>query len=285
MISWEHWQTLLAVYRCGTYAAAATSLGINATTVGRRIKLLEHRLGCSLLLRSDGKLVPTSSCAPLFSHLESVAESLRTAENETAPGNTSEFWREVTVTCAPFLVTNLLAPALGQFVGSQRVRIDLLGTGNNISLSRREADIAIKIEDGGFTAQTLSELIIAEPLMPLHFAVYKAANIRSEKLPWAGLIEDGYASTGMSKMISLAGSAGFQFRARHFDTLHMIVRSGNAKAMLPCFVGNSDPALKRVGENQLSLPLWLLSHRQDENLAYIADVRRQISNWCGKVLA
>ncbi len=284
MVSWEHWQTLLAVYRSGTYAAAASTLGINATTVGRRIKLLEQRLGASLFLRHDGKLVPTTSCAAIFPHLESVAESLRAAEHESALTDPSSIWRDVTITTAPFLISNLIAPAIGELVGTQRIRIDLLGTGNNISLTRREADIALKIEDGGFKASEQTDLVVAEQLDPLLFAVYVAKHASDADLPWAGLTEDGYASAGMTTMNNLAGSDGFQFRARHFDALHRMVRSGATKAMLPCFMGDTDSKLMRIEEIVLSLPLWMLSHRQDQTLAHLADVRQSIANWCHEKL-
>jgi len=153
--------------------------------VGRRIKLLEQRLGYSLFVRNDGKLVPTSSCASLVPYLESVSESLRTAQNESALTESASIWREVAITSAPFLISNLIAPGVGELAGRQRVRIELLGTGNNISISRREADIALKIEDGAFSIESQTELIIAEKLEALRFAVFHNKTHKADKLPWA----------------------------------------------------------------------------------------------------
>jgi len=284
MISWDHWQTLLAVHRGGTYASAASTLGINATTVGRRIKLLEQRLGSPLFVRSDGKLIPTASCTAVFPHLDSVAESLRAAEHASPLEHTAHLWRDVTITTAPFLVSNLLAPAIANIVDKQRMRIDLLGNANNISLTRREADIAIRIEDGGFLPTDQNALIVSEKLNDLNFAVYYASSYQPNDLPWAGLIEDGYPSAGMSAMNRLAGDIGFQFRAKHFDTLHMMVQSGSAKAMLPCFMGDTDPSLTRQGDVELTLQLWMLSHRQDQDLKHLADVRKAITAWCAEIM-
>lgn len=285
MTSWEHWQTVLAVSRSGTYASAATVLRINSTTVGRRIKLLEQRLGRSLFVRSDGKLMPTSYCDLLLPYLDKVSESLRAAEFDSVSTEPSVLWRDVTVTAAPFIVNNLVAPDIGDVVGNWQLRVELVGTGNNVSLSRREADIAIRIEDGGFSAGSLPDVIVTEKLKDLRFAVYCHKNRDAETRPWGGLMEDGHSSKGLDKMNSLAGKEGIQFRTRHFDTLHMMVRHGHSKAMLPSFMADADPLLKKIDDEVLSIPLWLLSHRQDEKLEHLAKVRTWISDMSSRRLA
>jgi len=64
-----------------------------------------------------------------------------------------------------------------------------------------------------------------------------------------------------------------------------MVRSGNAKAMLPCFMGDTDPELERCSDEVLSLGLWMLSHRQDQQLPHLSEVRESMIKLCYKVLS
>jgi len=51
-MEWENWQSALVVAHCGTMNAAAARLGVDSTTVSRRVKRLEQRLGTRLLERT-----------------------------------------------------------------------------------------------------------------------------------------------------------------------------------------------------------------------------------------
>jgi len=107
----------------------------------------------------------------------------------------------------------LLAPALTNLGCNKTLRVELLGTGNNVSLSRREADVAIRIEDDVFSIDSLPDLIVTQQLPDLEFAVYCNKNHDPEKLPWAGLVEEGRRTKGMETMNCLAADTGIRFRA------------------------------------------------------------------------
>lgn len=280
MISWENWQTLLAVYRASTYAGAATSLHIDATTVGRRIKHLEQRLGGSLFARHEGKLIPSDRCTGLLAQLEAASESLRSVERETLAPASSAIWREVRIAAAPFLVSNLLAPDVASLTRTHQLRVELLGTGNNVSLSRRESDIALRIEDGHFAAKSRSDFVVSERIGALAFGVYSARNTDASTLPWAGIIEQFTRSAGTQAMHQLAGNASFQYKVRHFDTLLTIVRAGAAKALLPEFLAKGNEELVELEASDLSLPLWMLSHRQDRDVVHLQAARDWIVGLC-----
>ncbi len=295
MVDWEQWQTLLAVSRFGTHSRAARSLRIDPTTVGRRLKLLERRVGAPLLLRQDGRLRPTSRCEALLAHLETASEALRAAEQVTATADSGAVWRSLRLTAAPLLINNLFAPAVGGLTAALRVRIELLGATSNASLTRREADIAVRIDD-----QPADPSVIAEPIGRLAFATYCAAGRDPGTLPWAALTEEFMGTAGGRVMARLAGPDGFQYRAGHYDPLIEIARSGLARALLPCFAAERegaprrdgalrhdgtlrhdsalrhDGALRRVGGIVMSYPLWLLYHRQDSDVPHLKAARAWI---------
>lgn len=192
----------------------------------------------------------------------------------------SVIWREVRIAAAPFLVSNLLAPDVASLTNTQQLRVELLGTGNNVSLSRRESDIALRIEDGHFAVKSRSDFVVSEKIGALAFSVYSARNTDAPTLPWAGIIEQFTRSAGTRVMHQLAGNASFQYKVRHFDTLLTIVRAGAAKALLPRFLADSDEDLVELEVTDLSLPLWMLSHQQDRDVAHLRATRDWISGLC-----
>lgn len=172
VVNWDQWQTLLAVFRSGTYTKAALSLQVNATTVGRRLKLLEQQLGYQLFFRQEGRFYPTHQCEALITHVETASEILRAAEQDSATSESGVVWRDVRMTAPPFLIKHLLAPAVAELTKVHRIRIELMGTGSHVSLSRREADIAIRIEDRLPPFEAEAGQIDAERIGMVAYAVY-----------------------------------------------------------------------------------------------------------------
>lgn len=273
IVDWDQWQTLLAIFRSGTYSRAAGSLGVDATTVGRRLKLLEKHLGYELFLRENGRLYPTRRCESLLSHVEAAAEALRDAEQESAAVESGTVWRELRMTAPPFLITHLFAPAIATLVRKHRIRAELMGTASKVSLTRREADIAIRIEDRPQELKVESERIDAERIGTLTYAIYCHPERDPETLPWAGLMEQYVRTTGSEIMMELASPDGFQYQAYHFEPLKEIVASGVARAMLPRFIADSDRRLCRIGDTVLQQPLWMLYHWQDREIHHLEAAR------------
>jgi len=276
MLNWDQWQTALAVYRGGTYADAAKALHIDASTVGRRLKLLERRLGYSLFLRRDGRLFPSSQCETLLSHIETASESLRLAEQRCASQEPGAVWRELRITAPPFLVRSALAPALASLAQTERLRLELMGTGSTVSLTRREADIALRIEDQAHNLVSDNSMVDAEVVGELEYATYVASGADPAALPWAGLIDEYVRTSGTQTMLALAADKGIQYRAYHFDSLLEIAASGVARALLPCMLADEDTRLQRVGESVLSQQLWMLSHHQDKGVSHVESTREWI---------
>lgn len=281
MIEWDQWRTMLAIFRSGTYAGAARSLRVDATTVGRRLKLLEERLGHRLFLREGDRFYPTQRCEALLSHVEAAAEALRDAEQDSAVTERGAVWRDLRMTAPPFLVSNLFAPAIGVLTNRRRIRVELVGTASKAGLQRREADIAIRIEDRRGEISSRNDRIAAEVIGSLAYAVYGAKESDPGALPWAGLMEEHLRTTGSDVMAELAGGEGFQFRAYQFGPLQEIVAAGVARAMLPRFIADHDPRLVRAGETVLEQPLWMLYHRQDRDVAHLRAARSWITGLAG----
>ena len=69
-LNWNDLRFVLAVSRSQSLAGAARRLGVNESTVGRRIAQAERRLGARLFERSQGLLYPTEAGAAVVAGAE-----------------------------------------------------------------------------------------------------------------------------------------------------------------------------------------------------------------------
>ena len=73
--SWDDVRVLLALFRTRTLTAAGVRLGINASTVGRRLEALERALGARLFDRTPDGVVPTAATEQLLDHAERLEQA------------------------------------------------------------------------------------------------------------------------------------------------------------------------------------------------------------------
>ena len=59
MVDWELWHSARELALAGSYKIAAANLGVNPTTVKRRVDALERIVGRSLFVKFEGQIVPT----------------------------------------------------------------------------------------------------------------------------------------------------------------------------------------------------------------------------------
>ena len=184
MIDWELWRILLSVSRHGTYSGAAHALQVDPTTVGRKLKALERRLGYKLFVRDNDRLLPTGACEALLPNIETAAEAFRGIEGGADVSDAGQIWREVRITAPPFLVSHMLAPHLAELASHLRASVELIGTSDRKLLSRREADFALKIADDPSEVTTSTKLVCARKLGDVTYSVFSRAG-ENESRSWS----------------------------------------------------------------------------------------------------
>jgi DNA-binding transcriptional LysR family regulator len=142
---WDEWRTFREVMRDGSLSGAGPRLGLAQPTVGRHIDALEAALGLALFARSPRGLVPTQAAVHLVPHVESMAAAsaalARAAAGEIAPDQ-----GVARVTASEIIGCEVLPPMLAAFRASHPgVAIELALTNRNEDLSRRDADIAVRM--------------------------------------------------------------------------------------------------------------------------------------------
>src|SRR5690349_8812903 len=111
MLDWDDLRTFLAIHRAGTLARAASSLEINATTVGRRLTTLEERVHARLFDRTPEGYVVTAAGRDLLHRAERMEQEAIALEREVL-GADQRLAGSVRVTATEMIATRFIMPQL-----------------------------------------------------------------------------------------------------------------------------------------------------------------------------
>jgi DNA-binding transcriptional LysR family regulator len=145
-MDWDHLRIFLAVARQGGLLAAAHRLGLNHSTIARRLDALELSLGTSLFDRRPGGCVLTQAgerLLPVAEKIElellGITDVIREEEDEVSG--------TVRIGAPDGLGNYFLAAELGELTRRYpRLIVELVPLPRTFSLSRREADLAIVLD-------------------------------------------------------------------------------------------------------------------------------------------
>jgi DNA-binding transcriptional LysR family regulator len=144
MFRWDDLGVLVAACRHGTLAAAGAALGVDPSTVSRRLAALEDAVGGKLFARTPEGLSPTTLALRLLPHAEAAEAAVNAASAEAA-GATVAAEGVVRLAVADALGVYGIAPRAAELRRLHPgVRLDILASTAVVDLSRREADIAIR---------------------------------------------------------------------------------------------------------------------------------------------
>jgi DNA-binding transcriptional LysR family regulator len=118
---WSDLRTILAIARAGTLSGAARGLGLNQSTVSRRLQAIERDAGERLFVRGgDGGLEPTA----LGMRLVGAAEEMRTAF-EAARAALSGAETPIRIATCEAIANAVLAPVLPRWAVEEGGRFDI----------------------------------------------------------------------------------------------------------------------------------------------------------------
>jgi DNA-binding transcriptional LysR family regulator len=269
MTDWNDLRYFLALYRARTLAAAARALNVDATTAGRRLAALEERLGARLFDRTPDGLRPTEEAARVLEAAEGMEALLLHFERETT-GADGRIEGTVRLTTAENLAQHFIIPRLAELrVRHPDLEIDLRPDPRTLDLTRREADVAIRLY------RPEGDSLITRKLGTIDNALYAADSYLARKgtpaTPAALADHDfiGYpeplASTAeLEWMRKLRGGDRFVFRTTSTRALAAACAAGLGIGVLPCLVGSVYPGLRRLLPAHFPTPareIWVAVHR------------------------
>ena len=252
MISSDDLRLVESIARLGTLIAAASELKLHHATAYRRLGALEATLGRALFHRDRGAYRPTTlglrACALAGSWRESVSAFESEVRKDLGPGS------RLVVTTTEDVAAVLLPGWLTTFRRRHpSVEVNVLISNSLVALGLGEADVAVR------PIRRAPHGLVGKQLGPLPSAVYTAARDAASD-HWLGWTAGTGPRADVQWMERHVRDERVAMRFSTQSALHGAVRAGLGKAVLPCFVGDRDAALVRVGEpiSALQSKLWLL---------------------------
>jgi DNA-binding transcriptional LysR family regulator len=148
-MNWNDVQVFLALHREGSFAGGGRVLGVNATTVSRRLTALEEAMGAQLFVRTRDGLVPTAAAEEIFPSAEMVERQMQRIEQSVGGGDARLAGR-VRLNCTETMATHALIEHLGVFQRRHPdIEIELHSNDAMIDMTRGETEIAIRHRASG----------------------------------------------------------------------------------------------------------------------------------------
>lgn len=269
--SWDDLRVFLAVARAGSLSGAARTLGVNHSTVFRRIGAFEAELGVRLFERQPGGYLLTPAGEELRDGALRVEEEIASLSRKVT-GQDLRLSGTVRVTTIDMLAFGLLPRHLAAFRNAYPgIEIELVVGNVALNLSRREADVALRV--GNAPAETL----VGRRVGRLAFAVYASADYRARRPEpdlslhdWIGF--DSEHEALVRRVARFLPEAKPMLRTNSVAAALSAAKAGMGLAPLPCGLADLEPDLVRIAplHEDLTLDLWLLTH---EDLRQTARIR------------
>ncbi len=145
MLDWDNLRTFLLVARHGTLSAAARALGVHQPTMGRRLAALESRAGARLLQKTPHGYILTPAGEAILGNVERIEAEALAAERHVS-GHDIRLEGQVRVTSVESIAAEILVPILADLSARHPgIEVELVADTRNLSLTRREADVAIRM--------------------------------------------------------------------------------------------------------------------------------------------
>jgi molybdate transport repressor ModE-like protein len=259
-MQWDDARIFLAVAREGSFSNAAKRLGVQHSTVSRRIRALEDRLAAPLVERRTSGYVLTEAGEELKHSALRIEKELLSFEG-TVGGQADDAAGELRITAIANMASTVLMPCFARFSAAHpKIELNVQVTNNSLRLSEREADVAIRQTNkpGDTLIGTRLTTVASAVYGSRHYNAAVKAGKAAEK--WIGVDCCDYHRTWTKQAWP---QAEHEFFVDETSLTLAALKEGLGVGFLPCFLGDSDPDLTRFHEPepQHELGLWLLYHR------------------------
>jgi len=271
-LAWDDLRIFLAIVRAGSLAGAARELGVNHSTVFRRLNTFEEDLGVRLFERLASGYALTVAGEEMRASAERVEHEIERLDRRVT-GRDLSLSGTLNVTTTDTVAECLLMPHLAKFHAAYPgIQVTLILDNQHINLSKRQADIAVR------PTRQPPDTLVGRRIADLAFAPYAAKGYRKKNpgdlsdLDWLAT-DDTLAHLASSKWLKAElPEARIALAANSLLGVLLAARAGMGTALLPCFMGDPDKALVRVAEPvpAAASALWVLTH---EDLRHTARVR------------
>ncbi|HYZ63863.1 MAG TPA: LysR family transcriptional regulator [Acetobacteraceae bacterium] len=251
MLEWNDVLVFLAIARQRSLSAAARELKVTQPTMGRRLELLEERIGVRLFERSATGAVLTEFGASLVPAAERMEEAALAFERHLA-GRGTGLDGSVRVTCVEWFGSHVLAPIIAAFSHLHPgITVQLIADGRTLNLGRHEADIALRFAEFGQNG------VVQRKATEIGYGLYASETyLRAHGEPDFATGCEGHALITVDEALGhladvhwlrqIASKARIAFRSNSRDTQVHTALAGTGLVSLPRCMGDGVAGLRRL---------------------------------------
>lgn len=282
-LEWNDLHLVLAVCREGTLSGAARVLGVNHSTVFRRIGAIEEKLGVRLFERLPTGYAMTEAGEAMRKVGERVENDMLGLSRELI-GRDLSLSGVLRVAVPDALLLKILMPHLSIFAKRYpEILLELVISNNYMNLTKREADLAVRV------TQAPPETAVGRHLCDMMTSIYGSTEYLArqtsntiETYTWL-MPDENLAHLPINKWLNRNyPKAKTGFRCNSIMGLHEAAVQGLGIASLPCFLADPDTRLSRIlaPPDELISELWLLTHPDLKRTARV----RALMDFLGEAL-
>lgn len=275
-MDWSDLQVFLAIAQTGQLGRAGSALQVNATTVSRRLRRLEATVGANLFEQTREGQVLTEAGEALLLRVERMSRAAAEI-GQGAEGRSATISGTLRISVAEGFGSWVLARHLPEFARAHPgLTIDLVANSGFLSMTKREADIAVML------SRPKAGPVIAGKLSDYALGLYASQSyLASAGIPQRGAdLLAGHNLIGYIPDLLYAPELRYldeihpgltpRLRSSSINAQHQLIAGGAGIGVLPCFIGNADPALSPVlPAKRIFRAFWLVTHKDTHQLARV----------------
>ncbi|MCZ8259274.1 MAG: LysR family transcriptional regulator [Beijerinckiaceae bacterium] len=269
-LAWDDFRLVRAIADHRSLGGAAEALGVNNSTVFRRLNALEEHLGVRIFERARSGYLLTSAGEEMVALASRMAESILEFERRIA-GQDVRPSGELRVTTTDTIFSHLVAPIFCAF--RQRypeITLDFVIDNRALNLSRRDADVAIR------ASVDPPPSLVGRRVATIGWGCYAGREFIAEQKPdlaqpesllrrparWVGLGDPISMTAGGRWISGEVPPECVVVKVNMVSTLASAAQAGLGMTALPCFIGDQLPDLVRIHNLRISSDtgMWVLTH-------------------------
>jgi DNA-binding transcriptional LysR family regulator len=296
-LEWSDLRHALAVGRLGSLGAAARHLGVNATTVQRRLDALERSLGARLFDRARSGYTPTEAGAMVLEQARRMADQADEIERRVL-GRDRELTGPLRLATAFVVMEHLLPQPLADFAQAYPgIEVEVVENALLVDLARRhaehsaalsqlQADVALRL------SSQVAEHLVGRRLGMTHCRAYALRGapglpqaptplpVLLREAPWVAFERDATHRVYDHWMRAHLAHSDVRLRVDIFNALGAMLRTGVGIGVLPTFMEARMPELVAVSEviPELDAPVWMLTHPDLRETARVRAFMRHVGD-------
>jgi DNA-binding transcriptional LysR family regulator len=276
MDNWDDHRFFLALARSSSIKKTAEVLGVNRSTVLRRITAFEERMGVRLFERLPNGYFTTAAGDEMIASAQKMEELVNDMDRRVA-GQDKQLSGTIRISLSGPLASYVLMPDFAVFSRLHPdIKLEVLTNYAMPDMERREADVAIRVSNDP------PEDLIGRRIVKVARAIYVGANnTETTNLNWIRWSSSSSQQQRSATSPFIEPTTGIVI-SDPYATIKAL-EAGMGASILPCYMGDLEQGLVRLPLHNLQgkADLWILTHKDLRNTARI----RKFTDFITKALA